>query len=98
VIIGSQTITSFVTEPVTPHVLRNTEAMELLSAGVETTLIAMWLGYESAQTTQKYLHAHITLKEATLAKVIPIIKHSDILIDKHDVYLFEFPLALRYAS
>lgn len=57
---------------VTPHVLRHTAAMELLSAGVDTTVIAMWLGHESTQTTQVYLHAHMALKEAALAKVTPL--------------------------
>jgi len=61
---------------VTPHVLRHTAAMELLSAGVDTTIIAMWLGHESTQTTQRYLHAHMALKEAALAKVAPFNKHS----------------------
>ena len=63
---------------VTPHVLRHTAAMELLSAGVDTTVIAMWLGHESTQTTQRYLHAHMALKEAALAKVAPFNKHSDL--------------------
>lgn len=62
---------------VTPHVLRHTAAMELLSAGVDTTVIAMWLGHESTQTTQRYLHAHMALKEAALAKVAPFNKHND---------------------
>lgn len=57
---------------VTPHVLRHTAAMELLSAGVDITVIAMWLGHESTQTTQVYLHAHMALKEAALAKVAPL--------------------------
>jgi integrase/recombinase XerD len=57
---------------VTPHVLRHTAAMELLNAGVDTTVIAMWLGHESTQTTQVYLHAHMALKEAALAKVAPL--------------------------
>ncbi|OFA29245.1 hypothetical protein BAE46_14075 [Glaciecola punicea] len=50
--------------------------MELLSAGVDTTVIAMWLGHESTQTTAVYLHAHMALKEAALAKVAPFSKHS----------------------
>ncbi|AZG35452.1 MULTISPECIES: site-specific integrase [Shewanella] len=50
----------------------------LLSAGVDTTVIAMWLGHESTQTTQRYLHAHMALKEAALAKVAPFNKHSDL--------------------
>ena len=56
---------------VTPHVLRHSAAMELLQAGVDCSVIAMWLGHESVETTQTYLHAHIALKEAALAKLTP---------------------------
>ncbi len=57
---------------ITPHVLRHSAAMELLQAGVDSSVIAMWLGHESSQTTQMYLHAHMALKEAALAKVAPL--------------------------
>lgn len=57
---------------VTPHVLRHTAAMELLQAGVDNSVIALWLGHESVETTQEYLHAHMALKEAALAKVPPV--------------------------
>ena len=57
---------------VTPHVLRHTAAMELLCAGVDSSVIAMWLGHESTQTTQAYLHAHMALKQEALAKVAPL--------------------------
>lgn len=53
------------------HVLRHTAAMELLQAGVDCSVIALWLGHESMETTQVYLHAHMELKEAALAKVVP---------------------------
>lgn len=56
---------------VTPHVLRHSAAMELLQAGVDCSVIALWLGHESIKTTQVYLHAHLALKEAALAKVKP---------------------------
>jgi site-specific recombinase XerD len=46
--------------------------MELLSAGVDTSVIALWLGHESVETTQVYLDAHLALKEAALAKVEPV--------------------------
>jgi integrase len=46
--------------------------MELLQAGVDCATIALWLGHESMETTQVYLHAHMELKEAALAKVRPI--------------------------
>lgn len=53
---------------VTPHVLRHTAAMDLLQAGVDRTVIAIWLGHESAETTRFYLHADMRLKERALAK------------------------------
>ena len=46
--------------------------MELLQAGVDITVIALWLGHESILTTQAYLHAHIDLKIAALAKLKPL--------------------------
>ncbi len=56
---------------VTPHVLRHTAAMELLLAGVDRTVIALWLGHESIETTQIYLNANLAMKEEALAKVRP---------------------------
>lgn len=53
---------------VTPHVLRHTAAMELLQAGVDRSLIAIWLGHESMESTEPYLHANLALKEEILAK------------------------------
>ncbi|TMC49324.1 MAG: integrase [Chloroflexi bacterium] len=57
---------------ISPHALRHTAAMELLQAGVDCSVIALWLGHESMGTTQTYLHAHMALKEAALAKVNPV--------------------------
>lgn len=57
---------------VTPHVLRHTAAMELLQAGVDRTVIALWLGHESIETTQVYLDADLAMKEKALAKVQPL--------------------------
>lgn len=56
---------------VSPHVLRHTTAMELLHAGVDRSVIAMWLGHESLETTQIYLDADLTLKEQVLGKTTP---------------------------
>jgi site-specific recombinase XerD len=57
---------------VSVHVLRHTAAMELLQAGVDPSVIALWLGHESVATTQIYLDAHLALKEAALAKTTPV--------------------------
>jgi integrase/recombinase XerD len=55
----------------TPHVLRHTAAMQLLDSGVDTSVIALWLGHESVETTQVYLHADLALKEKALARIAP---------------------------
>ena len=56
---------------VTAHSLRHTAAMRLLHAGVDTTVIALWLGHEQIATTNIYIHADMTLKEDAIAKVTP---------------------------
>ncbi len=56
---------------VTPHVLRHTTAMEMLQAGVDRAVIALWLGHESVETTQIYLDANLALKEEVLDKTGP---------------------------
>jgi integrase/recombinase XerD len=56
---------------VTPHTLRHSTAMALLHAGVDTSVIALWLGHETADTTQIYLHADMTIKERALARIPP---------------------------
>ena len=65
---ASKTCPSLLRKKVTPHVLRHTMAMELLQAGVDRAVIALWLGHESVETTQVYLHANLALKEKILAK------------------------------
>jgi integrase/recombinase XerD len=57
---------------ITAHVLRHTAAMRLLQAGVDTSVIALWLGHEQAETTQIYLHADLALKEQALARTQPL--------------------------
>jgi len=56
---------------ITPHVLRHTAAMRLLHAGVDTTVIALWLGHKQIRTTQIYLHADLAIKEKALARTTP---------------------------
>ena len=62
---------SLLTKHVTPHTLRHTSAMRLLQAGVDTTVIALWLGHESVETTLIYLHADMTIKERAIARTKP---------------------------
>jgi site-specific recombinase XerD len=56
---------------VTVHVLRHTTAMRLLHAGIDTSVIALWLGHAHVDTTQIYLHADLQLKEQALARTKP---------------------------
>jgi len=55
---------------ITPHVLRHTAAMRLLEAGVDRSVIALWLGHEHLETTQIYVHADLTVKERALARMV----------------------------
>lgn len=71
VVAASQQCVSLQHKRVTPHVLRHTTAMELLQHGVDTSVIALWLGHESVETTQIYLHANLEMKEKALAKTTP---------------------------
>jgi len=56
---------------VTVHRLRHTMAMDLLQSGVDRSVIALWLGHESVETTQIYLDASLAMKEEALAKTTP---------------------------
>lgn len=68
VTIASAYCPSLLAKHITPHVLRHTAAMQLLQGGVDLTVIALWLGHESIETTQIYIHADIKLKERAMAK------------------------------
>ena len=57
---------------VTPHVLRHTAAMQLLQHGIDRAVIALWLGHESVETTQIYLHADLRLKEQAMSRIPPL--------------------------
>jgi integrase/recombinase XerD len=68
VAIARRTCPSLRTKKVTPHTLRHGAAMALLRRGVDLSVIALWLGHESTETTQVYLHADMKLKEQALAR------------------------------
>jgi integrase/recombinase XerD len=63
------TCPSLAGKAVTPHTLRHSTAMALLHAGVDLSVIALWLGHESTDVTQIYLHADMTIKENALARL-----------------------------
>ena len=68
---AAQTCPTLRGRQLSPHVLRHSAAMRLLAAGVDTTVIALWLGHEHVATTQIYVHADLALKEKALARTAP---------------------------
>ena len=70
--IASSKCPSMREKKVTPHTLRHSAAMALRERGVDLSVIALWLGHESVETTQMYLHADVRLKEQALARTAPL--------------------------
>ena len=68
---AARTQTSLIDKRVSPHTLRHSCAMRLLAAGVDSTVIALWIGHETVATTQIYIHADLALKERALARTTP---------------------------
>ena len=68
---ATRTCPSMSTKTVTPHCLRHSTAMALLKAGVDVTVIALWLGHSNTDVTQIYLHADMSIKERALARLAP---------------------------
>jgi len=56
---------------ISPHVMRHSAAMTLLRAGIDASVIALWLGHEHLATVQIYIHADLALKEQALARTAP---------------------------
>lgn len=71
VAIARQRFPAWSARRVTPHTLRHTAAMQLLAAGVDTSVIALWLGHEHVQTTQIYLHGDLSMKQRALDRIAP---------------------------
>ena len=69
--LAAQACPSLKRKKVSPHVLRHSSAMDLLQHGVDRSVIALWLGHESVETTQMYLHADMRLKEKALTRTAP---------------------------
>jgi site-specific recombinase XerD len=70
--LAAQTCPALKRKNVSPHVLRHSAAMDLLYHGVDRSVIALWLGHESVETTQMYLHADMRLKEKALSRTEPL--------------------------
>ena len=66
---AQQTCPAFRCKRVTMHTMRHTAAMNLLTAGVDTSSIVLWLGHEQERTTHIYLHADLELKQRTLDRM-----------------------------
>jgi len=56
---------------ISPHTIRHTTAMHLLQSGVDTSVIALWLGHESPATTHMYIEADLSMKERALNRLKP---------------------------
>lgn len=69
---AAQVCHSLHSKRVTPHVLRHTAAMQLRHAGVDLSVIALWLGHESIETTQIYLDADLESREAAVSRLAPV--------------------------
>lgn len=69
--IAAKTCPSLAGRRISPHVLRHTNAMAMLHAGIDTTVIALWLGHADPRSTTAYLHADLTIKERALARLQP---------------------------
>jgi integrase/recombinase XerD len=68
-LVASASCPSLVGKRVSPHILRHSTAMELLQHGVDQSVIALWLGHESVETAQVYLHADLRMKEKALSRM-----------------------------
>ena len=69
--VASQQCPNLAAKHLTPHVLRHTCAMNLLRQGVDSAVIALWLGHADTRSTDAYLHADMTIKERALARTTP---------------------------
>jgi integrase/recombinase XerD len=66
--IATASCPSLLGKATSPHTIRHTTAMHLLQSGVDLTVIALWLGHESPETTHQYVEADLRMKEEVLAK------------------------------
>ena len=68
---AAQACPTLTAKKLTAHTLRHSAAMRLLHAGIDTSVIALWMGHERVDTTQVYLHADLKLKERAINRTTP---------------------------
>jgi integrase/recombinase XerD len=56
---------------ISPHTLRHSAAMARVAAGVDPTVIALWMGHASPLSTRPYLHADMKLKQQAADRLTP---------------------------
>ena len=69
--IAAHSCPTLIKKRISPHVMRHSAAMRLVSAGVDIATVALWLGHQNVATTQIYVHADLALKERALARTTP---------------------------
>ena len=70
-VVAAKICSSLTDRRITVHLLRHTAAMDLLQAGIDRSVIALWLGHESFESTRVYVEATLAMKEKALAKTTP---------------------------
>lgn len=70
--VAAQTCPTLRAKPVSPHTLRHTCAMNLLTSGVDPAVIALWLGHANLRSVESYIHADMGIKERALERTMPI--------------------------
>ena len=83
--IAAVTCASLGDKHVTMHTLRHTAAMNLLAEGVDVSVIALWLGHQRTQSTDAYLHADMTIKQAAIDRTRPPNTHPGTYRPEHDI-------------
>ena len=68
---GAASCPSLTNKPLHPHLLRHTRAVRMLEAGIDSAVIALWLGHESVETTHVYLAVDLAAKQRALARTAP---------------------------
>lgn len=69
--LAARTCPSLAAKHLTMHSLRHSAAMNLLAAGVDVAVIALWLGHQHTASSDAYLHADMAIKQAAIDRTRP---------------------------